>query len=192
MSNRHAFLFGALVVILAGATPFGGQQPPVTPPPAGTPEAAAPQRGRGGRGGGAVRSGEVAADGRVTFRLRAPNAQAVAVAMAGNRRFEMKKDEQGVWSVTTDPLKPDYYTYSLVVDGDTINDPGNRTVQTGFGNFQSMVFVPGPDPWLPSDVPHGAIARHRFKSAIANDDRDFFAYTPPGYNPRRARAYPLL
>jgi hypothetical protein len=95
-----------LVVILAGSAPFGGRQPPAATPPAGTPDVA-PQRGRGGRGGGAVRSGEVAADGRVTFRLRAPNAQAVAVTMAGNRRFEMKKDEQGVWSVTTDPLKPD-------------------------------------------------------------------------------------
>ena len=105
----------------------------------------------------------------------------------GGRRFEMTKDEQGVWSVTTDPLKPDYYTYSLVVDGNSINDPGNRSVQTGFGNFQSMFVVPGSEPWLPSDVPHGAIARHRFKSAVANDDRDFFVYTPPGYDARRAR-----
>jgi enterochelin esterase family protein len=192
MLTRHSFTFGVLVVVLAGSTWLGGQPPPVTPPPAGTPEAAPPGRGRGGRGGGAVRSGEVAADGRVTFRLRAPSAQGVAVTMAGGRRFDMKKDEQGVWSVTTDPLKPDYYTYSLVVDGNSINDPGNRTVQTGFGNFQSMVVIPGPDPWLPGNVPHGAIARHRFQSAVANDDRDFFVYTPPGYDPRRARAYPVL
>src|SRR5687767_7427384 len=102
--------------MLAGAAPFGGQQPPVTPPPTATPEAAPPGRGRGGRGAAAVRSAEVAPDGRVTFRLRAPSAQAVAVAVGGGRRFEMTKDEQGVWSVTTDPLKPDYYTYSLVVD----------------------------------------------------------------------------
>jgi enterochelin esterase family protein len=178
--------------MLAGAGPFGGQQPPVTPPPTATPEAAPPGRGRGGRGAAAVRSAEVAPDGRVTFRLRAPSAQAVAVALGGGRRFEMTKDEQGVWSVTTDALKPDYYTYSLVVDGTAMNDPGNRTVQTGFGNFQSMFVVPGPEPWLPSDVPHGAIARHRFKSAVAKDDRDFFVYMPPGYDPRRARAYPVL
>ena len=97
-TKRHAFLFGIFAVILAGSTPFGDQQPPVTPPPAGTPEAAPPGRGRGGRGAAAVRLAEVAADGRVTFRLRAPTAQAVAVTMGGNQRFEMKKDEQGVWS----------------------------------------------------------------------------------------------
>jgi enterochelin esterase-like enzyme len=41
-------------------------------------------------------------------------------------------------------------------------------------------------------VPRGAIARHAFRSTVANDDRDFFVYTPPGYDPRRARPYPVL
>ena len=81
---------------------------------------------------------------------------------------------------------------SLVIDGNSINDPANRTVQTGFGNFQSMVVVPGPQPWLPANVPHGTIARHRFHSAIADDDRDFFVYTPPGYDAHRTPAYPTL
>ena len=85
----------------------------------------------------------------MTFRLRAPNAKEVAVALAGNR-LPMQKDEQGVWSATTDALAPDYYTYSLVVDGTTVNDPANRQVQTSFGSFQSMFAVPGPDPWLPA------------------------------------------
>jgi 1,4-alpha-glucan branching enzyme len=62
---------------------------------------------------------EVGADSRVTFRLRAPNAKEVAATLAGNR-LAMQKDEQGVWSVTTDVLAPDYYTYSLVVDGTSI------------------------------------------------------------------------
>ena len=85
------------------------------------------------------------------------------------------------------------YTYSLVVDGTSINDPNNRLVQTSFNGFQSMFVVPGPDPWLPAaNLPRGTIARHRFHSAIANDDRDFFVYTPPGYDVRRAKAYPVL
>ena len=29
----------------------------------------------------------------------------------------MQKDEQGIWSVTTPPLAPDYYGYSFVADG---------------------------------------------------------------------------
>ena len=186
-------LFSLLVVTLLAPAVDGWQQPapaPTPPGPAGAPQGPAP--GRGGRGAAPVRSPEVSDDGRVTFRLRAPNAREVAATLAGNS-LPMQKDEQGVWSVTSGPLAPGIYTYSLLVDGTSINDPNNRQVQTSFNSFQSMFAVPGPDPWLPArNVAKGAIARHRFHSTIANDDRDFFVYTPPGYDPRRARAYPVL
>lgn len=56
-----------------------------------------------------------------------------------------------------------------------------------------MFVVPGPQPWLPAPgVPRGAIARHAFHSAVSNDDRDFFVYTPAGYDPRRAQPYPVI
>lgn len=166
-------------------------QQPAAPPAAATPQAATPA-GRGGRGAAPVKSAEVATDGRVTFRLRAPNAKEVAVAIGG-KRLPMQKDEQGLWSVTTDPMSPDIYTYSLVVDDAAMNDPGNRQVQTSFGSFQSMFVVPGPKPWLPSPgVPRGAVTRHAYHSAIANDDRDFFVYTPAGYDARRSQPYPVL
>ena len=56
-----------------------------------------------------------------------------------------------------------------------------------------MFVVPGPQPWLPAAaVPRGAIARHRFHSAVANDERDYYVYTPPGYEARRGRPYPVL
>jgi 1,4-alpha-glucan branching enzyme len=44
---------------------------------------------------------------RVTFRLRAPNAGEVFLEREGAKRVRMQKDEQGVWSVTTEPLTPD-------------------------------------------------------------------------------------
>jgi enterochelin esterase family protein len=139
-----------------------------------------------------VKSPEVGADGRVTFRLRAPNAKEVIVSM-GQTRLPMTKDEQGVWSATSDVLKPDYYTYSLSVDGSTMNDPNNRQVQTSFGSFNSMFVVPGPETWLPhAGVPRGSVTRHNFHSAVANDDRDFFVYTPAGYDARRTKPYPVL
>jgi len=105
----------------------------------------------------------------------------------------MQKDDQGVWSATTDPMAPDIYTYSLVVDGTSMNDPGNRQRQTSFGSFQSLLVVPGPKPWLPAPgVARGAVTRHAYHSAVANDDRDFFVYTPAGYDPRRSQPYPVL
>ena len=60
----------------------------------------------------------------MTFRLRAPNAKEVAVTGIGPR-LPMTKDEQGLWSATTDTLKPDLYTYMFSVDGATITDPAN-------------------------------------------------------------------
>ena len=162
---------------------------PQNPPP--TPAAAGPA-GRGGRGSAPVKSPEVGADARVTFRLRAPNAKDVAVSVGG-KRLPMQKDEQDIWSVTSEPMLPDIYTYSLLVDGASMNDPSNRQVQTSFGSFQSMFVVPGPAAWLPaSGVPRGAIARHAYHSAVANDDRDFFVYTPAAYDAHRAQPYPVL
>jgi len=180
----RVFVLPVTFLLACVATP--GARQAAAPAPA---AASVPQ----GRGGGPVLSPDVAADGRVTFRLRAPNANEVAVALPGGRRLVMQKDAQGVWSATTDPLEPDIYTYSLSVDGGTINDPSNRQRQTSFGNFQSMFMVPGPKPWLPAPgVARGAVARHAYHSAVANDDRDFFVYTPPGYDAKRAQPYPVL
>lgn len=161
------------------------QNPPPTAPAAGL-------AGRGGRGSAPVKSPEVGADRRVTFRLRAPNAKEAGVSVGG-KQLPMQKDDQGLWSVTSDPMAPDIYTYSLIVDGTSISDPSNRQVQTSFGSFQSMFIVPGPAVWLPAPgVPRGAIARHALHSAVANDDRDFFVYTPAGYEAHRAQPYPVL
>jgi enterochelin esterase-like enzyme len=192
MLRRFSILPIVLLVAFWPSALLTAQQPavPVPPAPSGAPPAAGPRGG--GRGAPPVKSPEVGADGRVTFRLRAPNAKEVAATLAGNRLL-MQKDEQGVWSVTSEVLAPDYYTYSLAVDGTSINDPANRQVQTSFAGFQSMFVVPGPHPWLPAaGVARGAIAKHAFRSAVANDERDYFVYTPAGYDARRARPYPVV
>ena len=62
-------------------------------------------------------SPEVHSDGRVTFRLRAPNAKEVVLRCEDTKGGPMQKDEGGVWSMTTEPLKPDIYAYSFLVDG---------------------------------------------------------------------------
>ncbi|MCC7009689.1 MAG: alpha/beta fold hydrolase [Acidobacteria bacterium] len=163
---------------------------PQAPTPA-TP-AAPPAAAQGRRGGGPVVSPEVGADRRVTFRLRLPSAQAVAVTLAG-KRIEMAKNADGVWTATTDALEPDIYTYSFNVDGAALNDPANRQAQTSFGSFQSMFVVPGDKAWLPKPgAVRGAVTRQAFHSVVANDDRDFFVYTPPGYDARRKQPYPVL
>jgi enterochelin esterase family protein len=143
--------------------------------------------------GGALKSPEVSAEGRVTFRLRAPSAKEVFVTGLG-QRLAMQRNEQGVWTATTEVLKPDIYTYSFSVDGLTINDPANGSFKTAYGGpGQSQFVVPGKAIWEPAEgVARGAITRHFYHSAVAGDDRDFWVYTPAGYDARRREAYPVL
>jgi enterochelin esterase family protein len=106
----------------------------------------------------------------------------------------MEKDSEGTWTVTTEPLQPDLYAYTFVVDGLSIVDPGNTRFRPSYQSAsQSAVLVPGDNAWTPiPGTPRGAIAHHLFRSAITNDERDFYVYTPPGYDPRREQPYPVV
>ena len=139
-------------------------------------------------------SPEVHADGSVTFRFRAPNALEVKLDREGAEPVPMQKDGQGAWSVTTAPLSPDYYGYSFVADGVRLIDPSNPVLVPNLLDTQSMLRVPGPAslPWELNDVPHGEIHHHFYKSVTAGDDRDYYVYTPPGYDPTAKTTYPVL
>src|ERR1700756_2644645 len=141
-------------------------------------------------------SPDVHSDHTVTFRLRDPNAKEVAVQLEGSAKpVPMQKDDQGVWSVTTDPLTPDYYGYSFLADGVAgLLDPSNYRVKPNFHYRANEVYVPGPATlsWEITDVPHGEIHHHFYNSAVVGDHRDFFVYTPPHYDPRAKQTYPVL
>ncbi len=142
----------------------------------------------------AVQSPEVHADGRVTFRFRASNAKEVTLNLTGPKPGPMQKDAEGVWSVTTDPLPPDYYEYSFGVDGVAQLDPSNPERIPNLLSSDSEVHVPGPSTlaWELNDVPHGIIHHHFYHSAVVGDNRDFYVYTPAGYDPEAAKLYPVL
>jgi len=139
-------------------------------------------------------SPEVHSDRRITFRLKAPNAETVRVQCEGLQATNMQKDAQGVWSFTCEPMEPDYYGYSYFVDSARVIDPSNPLFKYNLLNTESQVHVPGPAslPWELNDVPHGQLHRHFYKSKIAEDDREFIVYTPPGYDPAARTRYPVL
>ena len=91
-----------------------------------------------------VNSPEVHPDRTVTFRFRDPNAKEVLLSRAGSTRVPMQKDEEGVWTVTTEPLEPDFYSYSFVADGVGLIDPSNPGLTPNLLNTTSVVHVPGP------------------------------------------------
>jgi enterochelin esterase-like enzyme len=188
--------------VLLAAAPCALAQPPAAPASAPTAPAAAPMRMA------AIVSPEIAADGKVTFRLRAPNAKEVFVSGigqaaapaapgapgGGGARLEMQKNEQGVWTATSpEPMKPGIYQYTFSVDGLRIADPGNNKFQTGFNSANSSRLVVPGGLWTPAPgIARGAITRHFFHSTLAGDDRDFWVYTPAGYDSKRKDPYPVL
>jgi enterochelin esterase family protein len=141
-----------------------------------------------------VRSPEVNADGTVTFRLMAPSATTVSVTGITREPLAMTKDATGVWTATSATLNPDLYTYSFDVDGLSTIDHSNTRFSSSYRRIgQSTVLVPGDMPWTPlPNVPRGVVSRHVFQSKLANDERDFYVYTPPNYDAKRNEPYPVL
>jgi enterochelin esterase-like enzyme len=148
------------------------------------------------RTGSAVASPEVSADRRVTFRLLAPEAKAVAVSGDFGPDTEMRKGEDGVWSVTVGPLDPETYVYFFTVDGVRLTDPSNPQVKIGYvtTTTTSLVTVPGTGPafYDVHDVAHGEIRTLLYKSTSNGVTRELTVYVPPGYDQARNRRYPVL
>jgi enterochelin esterase family protein len=154
-----------------------------------------------GTGGGQaraakVRSPEVLADGRITFRLLAPKATEVLVQgnWEGGRGVAMTKDDSGLWSVTTKAaLQPEVWAYTFSVDGVRTLDPGNYNVARDGVGFMNTVLVLGDTSavFQPRQVPHGTVSAIWEPSTAMKTPRRIFVYTPPGYEESTAR-FPVL
>ncbi len=138
---------------------------------------------------------EVHADHRVTFYFPDPGAKSVELVLGGVAHpMPMEKNSEGLWSITVGPLEPEIYSYQFQADGVSLLDPANPTIVPNLRSPSNSFEVPGPTPemWDVQDVPHGILHRHFYQSAIIGDQRDYFVYTPPGYDPRADTKYPVL
>jgi len=143
----------------------------------------------------AIQSPEVQADGKVTFRLLLPGAKSVLLNFEGVAKpSPMTRDDSGVWSITVGPLDPDLYGYGFIADGVMLLDPNNPNIKPNLIQPQNVVAVAGPTPqlWDVAEVPHGVIHHHFFKSAVVGDQRDFYVYTPPGFDSKAKTNYPVF
>ncbi|WP_019986676.1 esterase [Rudanella lutea] len=145
-------------------------------------------------GGPIVVSPQVNADNTVTFRYLALSAKEVKL----NAQFEkspvaMTKDEQGVWSVTVGPVKPDMYPYSFQVDGISVADPKNSAIFPNEGFQNSLVEIMGPTLLVHTvqNVPHGTLS-YRYYTSPELGQRPVVVYTPPGYETDTKTTYPVL
>jgi enterochelin esterase-like enzyme len=138
---------------------------------------------------------EVLPDSRVTFRLSAPNATSVALngEWAAGQPAAMTKDDQGVWSVTVGPLKPELYAYTFIVDGVPALDGRVARFHRDGSRFENILIIPGPggDLYEVNDVPHGTLSQVWYKSPTLKLTRRLYVYTPAGYEDSKT-SYPVL
>ena len=147
-----------------------------------------------------LNSPEVHDDHTVTFRLRAPKAQEVKLAGValltglgkGNEQVPFIRGEDGIWTVTVGPLKPDMYAYHFNVDGMQITDPSNTYAAFTAMPPYSQLIVHGDEPayYDAKNVPHGNVIRHVYYSEVTQGEREMYVYTPPDYDP--TQTYPVL
>jgi len=151
----------------------------------------------GARGGPApLVSPEVAADRRVTFRLRAPDARTVTVSGDFGTDAALQKGGDSIWTATIGPLDPEMYVYYFTVDGVRLTDPSNPQVKIGYvtSTTTNLLTVPGDGPafYDVQDVAHGEIRTLLYKSRSNGVTRELTVYVPPGYDEARNRRYPVL
>jgi enterochelin esterase-like enzyme len=130
-------------------------------------------------------------DNRVIFEIKAPDAQKVQVDLV--KKYDMVKDTAGVWKLTTDPVSEGFHYYSMLIDGVAVADPASETFY-GMGRMASGIEIPfkGDDIYAVKDVSHGDIRIKRYYSTVFNSWRQFYIYTPAGYDVNTNEKYPVL
>jgi enterochelin esterase-like enzyme len=151
-------------------------------------------------GGQQITSPEIKEDNTVTFRVEAPNATEVKIAgdwmpaegwTPGS--ISMQKGEKAIWTYTTEPLDPELYSYTFLIDGFRTFDPNNVFIVRDVASIMNIFIIGGGkgDLYSVNDVPHGSVTRRWYNSPALGRDRRITIYTPPGYE-NNQRQYPVL
>ena len=130
-------------------------------------------------------------DNKVEFTVRAPEAQKVQVDICGTK-YDMTKDEDGIWKVRTNPLVPGFHYYSLIIDGVSVADPASQSFY-GCRRWSSAIEIPekGMDDFEVQNVKHGQVRTVYYFSKVERAWRPLMVYTPAGYDESR-QSYPVV
>ena len=134
----------------------------------------------------------VNSQGAVRTQLRAPQASSVQLDIGGVR-YEMVKDENGVWTGTSRPQDVGFHYYQLNVDGVSLPDPGTISF-FGAGRWGSGIEIPSADMdfWQVKNVPQGAVEEKYYWSKATESMRRCYVYLPAEYQNNPGKRYPVL
>lgn len=134
---------------------------------------------------------QITADSRVIFNIKAPDAQKVQIDLG--KKYDLVKNNEGFWRITTDSISEGFHYYSLLIDGVAVADPASQTFY-GMGRMASGIEIPfsGGAYYAMRNVPHGDIRIKKYYSAVTRSWRQFYIYTPPAYDSAVSEKYPVL
>jgi enterochelin esterase-like enzyme len=134
----------------------------------------------------------VNSEGRVRTSISAPDAQRVQLDI-GAVKYDMKKDEKGVWIGESAPQDEGFHYYQLNIDGASVPDPGSLYYY-GASRWGSGIEIPAKDQdfYAVKNVPHGQLREARYFSKVTNTVRRCFVYTPAEYDQNPTKRYPVL
>jgi enterochelin esterase-like enzyme len=135
---------------------------------------------------------QVNSEGRVRVQISAPGANKVQLDISAVK-YDLVKDEKGVWIGESAPQDEGFHYYQLWVDGAAVPDPGSLYFY-GASRWGSGIEVPAKDQdfYALKNVPHGQVIELPYFSKSNNNMRRCFVYTPPGYNKDTKKRYPVL
>jgi enterochelin esterase family protein len=135
---------------------------------------------------------QVNSEGRVRVSVSALQAQKVQLDI-GAVKYDLTKDEKGVWTGESAPQVEGFHYYQLNIDGASVPDPGSLYFY-GASRWGSGIEIPAKDQdfYALKEVPHGMVGQKLYFSKITNAWRRCFVYTPPDYDKNVSSHYPVL
>lgn len=135
---------------------------------------------------------QVNSERRVRVQISAPDAKYVQLDI-GAVKYDLVKDENGVWTGESAPQDEGFHYYQLNIDGASVPDPGSLYFY-GASRWGSGIEIPAHDQdfYALKNVPHGQVREHIYFSKTDNSMRRCFVYTPPCYSTEQNKRYPVL
>ena len=128
----------------------------------------------------------------VRAQITAPKATFVGLDIAG-KIYEMTKDENGVWTGTSEPQDEGFHYYQLNIDGASVPDPGSKYYY-GASRWGSGIDVPAADEdfYTVKNVPQGSINEVYYWSSVTEKMRHGYIYLPAEYYKNPNKKFPVL
>ena len=128
----------------------------------------------------------------VRAQIKAPDATFVGLDIAG-KIYIMTKDENGVWTGTSEPQDEGFHYYQLNIDGASVPDPGSLYYY-GASRWGSGIEIPSDDQdfWQVKNVPQGSVSEVFYWSTYTEKMRRCHVYLPAEYFTNPTKKFPVL